>query len=266
MRRQKGFTLIELLVVIAIIALLMSILMPALSKAKAQAKAAACMSNLHQWGFVMKFYTDDNRGLFMEDLGHGKYAALGRPELKEYYRDDELLLCPAATRTYVEEGARNPFGAWRGNEPLDPLGNLPCSYGLNSWMLSKPDASGTDAEGGALLWKTPNVKEAAYVPMIFDCAGYENATPWHKDVPPDYDGHWVQNSSENEMRYVCLNRHNEHVNMVFLDYAVRRVGLKELWELKWHRKWNQAGESPPLEFWDPAYSSHWMYHMKNYAF
>jgi hypothetical protein len=130
-------------------------------------------------------------------------------------------------------------------------------------MLSKPCASGTDTDGGALLWKTPNVREASYVPMIFDCAGYENATPWHKDIPPLKDGWWVRGTSDNEMQYVCLNRHNEHVNMVFLDYAVRRVGLKELWELKWHRRWNENGDPPPEEFFDPQ---HWMYHMKNYAF
>ncbi|MHC4575069.1 MAG: type II secretion system protein [Planctomycetota bacterium] len=253
MKERGGFTLIELLVVIAIIALLMSIMMPALGKAKQQAKAAICMSNLHQWGFVMKFYTDDNRGLFMADLGYAKYAALGRPELKEYYRDDEPVLCAAATRTY-KDGARNPFGAWWSKEPNEP----PCSYGLNSWMLSEPCANNTDLDGGARLWRTPNVRQAAYVPMIFDCAGYENATPMHKDEPPLKDGWWVQGTSDNEMQYVCLNRHNEHVNMVFLDYAVRRVGLKELWELKWHRNWNPNHDPPPV--W-PS----WMQHMKDYA-
>jgi hypothetical protein len=64
------------------------------------------------------------------------------------------------------------------------------------------------------------------------------------------------------MRYICLDRHNEHVIMVFLDYTVRKVGLKELWELKWHRNWNPNHDPPPAEFYDPT---HWMYPMKNYA-
>ncbi|HUW18425.1 MAG TPA: type II secretion system protein [Sedimentisphaerales bacterium] len=260
-KQKRGFTLIELLVVIAIIALLMSILIPAISKAKQQAKTVVCQSNLHQWGLVMKMYTDDNKGLFMADLGYERYAALGRPELKEYWLDDGLLLCPAAKKPY-EEGAQNPFGAWRGKEDKDPLGNLPCSYGLNSWMLSKPCASNTDLEGGARLWKTPNTRQAAYAPMIFDCYGYENATPQHKDVPPLWDGQYDMGSSDDEMRYVCLNRHNEHVNIIFCDYAIRKVGLKELWELKWHRNWNPNHDPPPAEFYDPE---HWMFHMKDYA-
>lgn len=115
--------------------------------------------------------------------------------------------------------------------PPPKPGTPACSYGINSWFLSKPIASGTEALGGALLWKTPSVRGAVNVPMVLDCAGYENATPWYYDEPPEYNGHWVQGTSEHEMRYVCLDRHNEHVNGVFLDFSVRKVGLKQLWEL-----------------------------------
>lgn len=257
---SAGFTLIELLVVIAIIALLMSILMPAVNLAKQQAKAAICKSNLHQWGLIMQMYTGNNNGYFMPDLGHQKYAALGKPELKEYYENDKLLLCPMAKKTY-EEGARNPFGAWRGDEPADPLGNLPCSYGINSWILSVPTSSG---QVDRLMWKTPNVRGAINIPMILDCAGYENATPWHHDEPPEYDGHWVQGTSKHEMRYACLNRHSRHVNAVFCDFTVRKIGLKQLWELKWHRKWYCGlGDVPDY---DPPIWPDWMKNMKDYAF
>jgi hypothetical protein len=30
------------------------------------------------------------------------------------------------------------------------------------------------------------------------------------------------------------------MNMLFLDWSVRKVGLKELWTLRFHRKWDKA--------------------------
>jgi len=38
-----------------------------------------------------------------------------------------------------------------------------------------------------------------------------------------------------------VNRHNGYVNGIFLDFSVRRVGLKELWTFKWHRGFDTAG-------------------------
>ena len=45
----------------------------------------------------------------------------------------------------------------------------------------------------------------------------------------------------NEMNRVCVDRHNGFVNSVFADWSVRKVGLKELWTLKWHRTYNTNG-------------------------
>ena len=39
----------------------------------------------------------------------------------------------------------------------------------------------------------------------------------------------------------CINRHNGGVNTLFMDWSVRKVGLKELWTLKWHRSYDTAG-------------------------
>ena len=62
---------------------------------------------------------------------------------------------------------------------------------------------------------------------------------------------------------VCINRHDGYVNAAFLDYSVRQVGLKELWQLKWHRAWieNYRAAGPPAAWNAP---DHWMYNMKDY--
>ncbi len=258
---QSAFTLIELLVVIAIIALLMSILMPSLSKVKSQANSVIGRQRLVQWGVIMKLFTEDNRGFFFEKLG------LKNDEngLKPYYSgspdaqyDDperaEILLCPMATKTY-DEGARNPFAAHH-YKPYKGIS----SFGHNSWITKVPAASGAV---DSLQWKTPNVKGAYYVPMVFDCAGFQNALPFHSDIAPAYDGEFITGTSDSEMRYVCLNRHNERVNMVFLDFHVRAVQLKELWELHWHKNWYcGTGGTPDY---NPPDWPEWMAHMKDFA-
>ena len=66
------------------------------------------------------------------------------------------------------------------------------------------------------------------------------------------------------MRTFCMNRHNGHVNGLFLDWSVRRIGLKELWTLKWNRdfdtanEWTKAGGVQP-EDWPP-----WMRRFRDY--
>ena len=33
-----------------------------------------------------------------------------------------------------------------------------------------------------------------------------------------------------------VDRHHMAINMVFLDWSVRKVGLKQLWQLRWNRE------------------------------
>jgi prepilin-type processing-associated H-X9-DG protein len=61
-----------------------------------------------------------------------------------------------------------------------------------------------------------------------------------------------------------VTRHEGFVNGAFLDWSVRRIGLKELWKLKWSRDfdtngpWTLAGGVKPDQW--PA----WMRGMKDY--
>jgi len=40
---------------------------------------------------------------------------------------------------------------------------------------------------------------------------------------------------------MCINRHDGGVSMLFMDWSVRKVGLKEPWTFKWHRRFNTGG-------------------------
>ena len=40
----------------------------------------------------------------------------------------------------------------------------------------------------------------------------------------------------------CINRHGGFINTMFMDWSVRKIGIKELWTLKWHPDFN-TGDS-----------------------
>ena len=54
-----------------------------------------------------------------------------------------------------------------------------------------------------------------------------------------------------------INRHGGgRLNACFLDFSVRRVGLKQLWKVKWHRNFDLNGG--PVEW------PNWMRNFRNY--
>jgi len=247
MAKQKGFTLIELLVVIAIIALLMAILMPALNRVKKQAKSVACQTNLRQWALIFSIYMDENDGYF----AYGDSSGRWRWVLQAHHRDRKLsVCCPEASNPNKHTGA---FGTW-GAESLDSdyvAQEDYGSYGINRWVYNrKKDQS---HEG---YFKTRNVAGTNQIPLFLDCSWY-GAGPLHYDMPPEYDGHTQSGTGHwrgDNMRRVCLNRHNAATNSAFLDFSIRRIGLKELWTLKWNRNyetvnsWTKAGGAQPSDW------------------
>lgn len=242
MQKQRGFTLIELLVVIAIIALLMSILMPALERVKEQARTVGCLSNLKQWGLVGTMYAEANDGKLWSGLpGSGWYWPWTlEDELKDWKRN-KIWFCPTAKKPIVDEhGVEAPtFNIWNAwgiytnsEEGYDAGPNgIAGSYGLNCHLLGRGSSN--------TRWGTiNNVTQANTVPFIidalrFDLWPYENNTPAENEYAA-----W---GSDNDMPRCCINRHDGNVGCVFVDGTVRRVGLKELWTLKWHKSYNTAG-------------------------
>ena len=257
--KRRAFTLIELLVVIAIIALLMAILMPSLQKVRKQGRAVACQSNLKQWSYIWHMYTEDNNGKFNTGGSAGGDAANDWMVLllPYYTQRGALTICPSATRPTVENG-QFAYAAWswdrQGWSNLRQKETPDCgSYGQNEWIC---DRSGSD------YWRNRNtIKNPENVPLFFDCA-YVDAWPYATSPPPPHPEGFM--TGFNEWTLVCMDRHSGYVNYLFADMSVRKVGLKELWTLKWNRSfnlanvWTKAGNVRPEDW------PEWMKAFKDY--
>ncbi|MBN1359443.1 MAG: type II secretion system protein [Sedimentisphaerales bacterium] len=251
MNRNKAFTLIELLVVIAIIAILMGILMPALSRVRSQARGVACQSNLKQWGTLFLMYTDGNNGQFNTRWGNrGRWIDT---MYAYYHKDPKFRVCPVAKKiayptfppggSSVLELSGDKETNWgycsASNErPEGTFG----SYGINEWVEvpGEPTVCGKPAQ---YFWRTPMVRGASQIPLFMDC-WFFGGWPDDDDPPPTFDGQKLTDD-ENAMNRFCLNRHQQGVNAVFLDYSVRKVWLKELWRIRWSKRFNTT---KPLTF------------------
>ena len=269
---SKGFTLIELLVVIAIIALLMSILMPALQRVKGQSKTVACLTKLKQWGLYFEIYTEDYNGKFMQ--GYSGVAGGGNNRwvkaMGAYHKwDSDFACCPNATKPWLDEagydlglsgtfrGSTTAWGYYQRSGWLKPFKG---SYGINGWC-NNPDPGVTPHSlPGADFWRTPNVRGAGYVPLFLAAQRY-NSWPLHSDKPPEFDGQ-IWNDFAQMGRY-CLDRHDGFVGCLFLDWSARKIGLKELWTLKWHRSYSIAGPWTRAGGAQPGDWPEWMRHLKD---
>ena len=239
MRRTKGFTLIELLVVIAIIVLLTAILMPTLHQVRRQAKATMCQANLRQWGLVWSMYTDQNNDKFP------KYIIIDnvnrtdwRTVLEDFYSNNrEILLCPMTTKTRAE-GAPTKYAI-----TVDYNFGKKSSYAINDYIIDDFiwDGTATDPRITPNHWKSPTVPNSNNIPVLGDAFWWIRSMPDPNDLPPEYDGQGVTGKTVDPMRIFCIDRHDGGINMLFMDWSVRKVGLKELWTLKWHRNYDTAG-------------------------
>ncbi len=262
METRKGFTLIELLVVIAIIALLIAIIMPALQRARNSARAVVCQSHLKQWGTTLEIYRGDNDGKFPTYLKgiallRGSQVIEGDPNKVSSLstvNTKGIALCPTASKKNYEVRYKRSdtienetvswnygttFTAW---EITVPPPSFSGSYGLNTSIFSI-----------YYIPKSYVIKARYTVPLLLDSlAPICGINP----SPPS--------SSDEISGYSCLNRHEGCVNGLFMDWSVRKIGLKELWTLKWDKdfdtanKWTLAGGVKPEDW------PEWMRGFKDY--
>lgn len=267
MRNKKGFTLIELLVVISIIALLMAILMPTLQRVKRQAKAVACQSNQKQWGLAFLAYTSDNDGniwAYGPDFPN-QFGPFLLPETRDYIN---ILLCPTARVAnmhkeflILELQCGHTFSPWVVYNFLpDHLRQLIGSYGLNTCIFDHADLDyGTVTIGRSEAWGTCLVKGASHVPFLLD-SRLPSQAPILNRPPPEYEDMVPVMGLD----AYSINRHNGVINTLFMDWSVRKVGLKELWALKWHRRFDTANEWTKAGGVQPEDWPEWMRGFKAY--
>lgn len=243
MKKQvKGFTLIELLVVISIIALLMSILMPSLAKVKDMARTLVDQAQVRSWSQFFFMYCesrDDKFPVGPASKDEGGWATV----LYDYYKDSpDILLCPTTGDNKPDIYKTSGMSIWvsdgKGGYVKE---NLPYtkSYGASNWIYD------VEANHGdfAYYWKKKNAtRQPGEVPIFGDYGGITDvamgAWPMDEDLPPNYPGEPQSANKIDGIRRFCMDRHNGYGCYSFMDGSARKVGMKELWTLKWHKNFN----------------------------
>ena len=213
-----------------------------------RAKEIVCLSNLKQWGTIFEIYTNNNGGQFpIRTSNSGRWMDV---MVDLYMPNENIHLCPMTKKLanpLMKDGIDfwgSTFTAWGKIPHADAsiytgrtLGSYG-SYGINCYVytLVRDYLYGKPA---ARFWGTPHITGASDIPMLLDCY-FWCGLPDDDDTPPLFED-WQDRSDADTMNRFCINRHNGGINCIFMDYAARKIGLKELWTLKWHRNFNTAG-------------------------
>ena len=274
---RSGFTLIELLVVISIVALLMAILLPTLQRVRKQAKAVGCQANLRQSGLYFAAYVAENDGKFPTGWsirGGTPPDPWMRVVAGPSWARKGLLVCPMASRMKKmpevageiwdlygrRAAAGDTFSAWS-------LALRRPEGGFDLYVGSYGDNNGTNetAHWGTTCAPLADAREASNIPVCFDCISATLAPTNAVAPPPPYEGCTAGLSRPySTLGVAAINRHDGGGNCLLMDWSVRKVGIKELWTLKWHREWDTAGPWTKRggvrpEDWPP-----WMRRFKDY--
>ena len=262
-KRKGAFTLIELLVVISVIAVLMGILLPVLQKARQQARAVKCKSNLKQWGAAFAVYAAENDGKFCDFRCTQYSQAYIREHFlhwmfvkKDYFSEClNLLICPSASKI-EESGQNNGFikgsscTAWVARNRWLNMTKYPSevagSYALNTSIINynMRDKRNYLARK-KYYWPDCFAKNPGKIPVMLDSTIPSLRVLDNKLYPPRFaDDTAVLNPMvcNGTIKYSCIDRHNGGINSLFMDWSVRKVGLKELWTLKWSPGFNTANQ------------------------
>jgi hypothetical protein len=196
-----------------------------------------------------------------------------------HFRTKDIACCPLATEPsggggfggggptafgpayHVRGTPGSVFAAWEITTPEPPFQG---SYGFNQLLFQGFHLSFLDTTLVRAHWIDLDVlsmRGRVDIPVLLDAR-----MPWSgpmifaNERPPMRP----ESGSGFGIGTFCMDRHETFVNGMFLDWSVRKVGLKELWTLKWSGDfdrggpWTKAGGVKPEDW--PA----WMRECKDY--
>jgi hypothetical protein len=278
----------------------MAILVPVLQRVRRQAQAVVCQSKLKQWGMLWVAAVAENDGhmpLPPRDKQEywfewawttwGPYWGWGqwqRDSSEEAWNTEikGIECCPRATKPanmgrtaenwlWAEFGAGGTFKAWGwiiddtewlGDLYYELPQNFYGSYGTNQFAC--PPHPDWDCVSIEAFWLTPDVRGANNIPVQVD-SSWPWLQMWHGLDPPESDAiPDAYTTGRKKDNGACINRHDGFVNGLFMDWSVRKVGLKELWTLKWQRRYNTANRWTRAGGVRPEDWPEWMRGFKDY--
>jgi len=230
-------------------------------------------------------YAGENNGKFYTGCTDAGYWWLYQLSEKEQdWKQNETWFCPTATKPIYVENSSTPsptlniYNAWGIFNTRNGMASATMSYGgktyagnengfngsysLNGYMLGIPSTGtfegGVPAKNG--FRNINDAKNTNYVPVQMDGLRFDT-WPLESQAPAAQEAAaW----SSNNMGRICINRHRGFTDVAFLDWSVRKVGLKELYTLQWHKAWNMNGPWTQAGGVDESSWPEWIRSMKEY--
>lgn len=205
-----------------------------------------------------------------------------------------IILCPMATKAPGRPSGgmvgATFFGSARGGvlearfgstfttwEIFRPAPVFRGSYGYNEWVFQGLSQFPRKTRGGIIELDISSLRGRTAFPVLLD-ARMPSARPTNIGEPThDIGGRAVVMDIggppiTEDWDYVlpfspgsfCMNRHGGYVNGLFLDWSVRKVGLKELWTLPWSYEFDTGGRWTKAGGVQPGDWPKWMRKFKDY--
>ena len=265
--------------VIVVIAMLISILLPSLQRVRKQANDIGCQANLREWGVVINVAAAENDGEpapCFENF-YGPNPAGGANIWEYAHGRGTLSLCPAASRlakgkVFLDEDGSTHWthgSAFSAGWAASGDGSIVAafSYAFNGSLV--PQRTPEHPKTFVRWWSSVSRKGCphASIPVIFDGLRGGETGAWSSESklgPPPFEDYIGPSSPGSSWPYLCFNRHNGGVNYLFLDWSVRKVGVKELWTLKWDKDFDTAGPWTKAGGVKPEDWPQWMRRFKDY--